>query len=130
MPCGKNIVENARCHVKLLLYVASCLCVFCAHPQKQNAAMEGAVDSAMNNKSSSSRMSQKEAREARRRKILERGSDRLAFITGEIKPIPPTSPSSQSRDFLAPVRTGDSGLKSLSSAEPRSAGQWLLFFFS
>ncbi|CAK9189585.1 unnamed protein product, partial [Sphagnum troendelagicum] len=67
-------------------------------------------------------MSQKEAREARRRKILERGSDRLAFITGEIKSIPPTSPSSQSRDFPAPVRTGDTGLKSLSSAEPRSAG--------
>ncbi|CAM6021277.1 unnamed protein product, partial [Sphagnum balticum] len=67
-------------------------------------------------------MSQKEAREARRRKILERGSDRLAFITGEIKSIPPTSPSSQSRDFPAPVRTGDTGLKSLSSAEPRFAG--------
>jgi hypothetical protein len=83
--------------------------------------MEGAVDSAMNNKSSSGSMSQKEAREARRRKILERGSDRLAFITGEIKSIPPTSPSSQSRDFPAPVRTGDTGLKSLSSAEPRSA---------
>ncbi len=116
--------------LKLLLYVLSCLCVFCAHPQQQNAAMEGAVDSAMNNKSSSSRMSQKEAREARRRKILERGSDRLAFITGEIKSVPPTSPSSQSRDFPAPVRTGDTGLKSLSSAEPRSAGQWLhLFFF-
>jgi hypothetical protein len=87
--------------------------------------MEGAVDSAMNNKSSSGSMSQKEAREARRRKILERGSDRLAFITGEIKSIPPTSPSSQSRDFPAPVRTGDTGLKSLSSAEPRSAGLWL-----
>ncbi|KAH9573889.1 hypothetical protein CY35_01G024900 [Sphagnum magellanicum] len=83
--------------------------------------MEGAVDSAMNNKSSSGSMSQKEAREARRRKILERGSDRLAFITGEIKSVPPTSPSSQSRDFPAPVRTGDTGLKSLSSAEPRSA---------
>jgi hypothetical protein len=93
--------------------------------------MEGAVDSAVNNKSSSGSMSQKEAREARRRKILERGSDRLAFITGEIKSIPPTSPSSQSRDFPAPVRTGDTGLKSLSSAEPRSAGQWLhLFFFA
>jgi hypothetical protein len=116
--------------LKLLLYVLSCLCVFCAHPQQQNAAMEGAVDSAMNNKSSSGSMSQKEAREARRRKILERGSDRLAFITGEIKSVPPTPPSSQSRDCPAPVRTGDTGLNSLSSAEPRSAGQWLhLFFF-
>ncbi|XP_010437871.1 PREDICTED: uncharacterized protein LOC104721560 [Camelina sativa] len=33
-------------------------------------------------------------REARRRKILERGSDRLAFITGQINGVPPpTSPS-------------------------------------
>lgn len=79
------------------------------------------MDSAMNNKSSSGSMSQKEAREARRRKILERGSDRLAFITGEIKSVPPTPPSSQSRDCPAPVRTGDTGLNSLSSAEPRSA---------
>lgn len=34
------------------------------------------------------------SREARRRKILERGSDRLAFITGQINNVPPPSPSS------------------------------------
>eukprot|EP00252_Welwitschia_mirabilis_P010128 TRINITY_DN23265_c0_g1_i3.p1 TRINITY_DN23265_c0_g1~~TRINITY_DN23265_c0_g1_i3.p1 ORF type:complete len:115 (+),score=11.29 TRINITY_DN23265_c0_g1_i3:72-416(+) len=30
----------------------------------------------------------KETREARRRKLLERGSDRLAFIAGELKSLP------------------------------------------
>jgi hypothetical protein len=36
------------------------------------------------------------SREARRRKILERGSDRLAFITGQINGAPPPPPSSDS----------------------------------
>ncbi|EOA17187.1 hypothetical protein CARUB_v10005458mg [Capsella rubella] len=36
------------------------------------------------------------SREARRRKILERGSDRLAFITGQINGVPPPSDSSSS----------------------------------
>lgn len=33
------------------------------------------------------------SREARRRKILERGSDRLAFITGQINGVSPPPPS-------------------------------------
>ncbi|CAN7032553.1 hypothetical protein IGI04_031359 [Brassica rapa subsp. trilocularis] len=47
------------------------------------------------------------SREARRRKILERGSDRLAFITGHINGVPPPSsdPSSLSQ---SPLRTSDS----------------------
>ncbi|XP_010432678.1 PREDICTED: uncharacterized protein LOC104716906 [Camelina sativa] len=36
------------------------------------------------------------SREARRRKILERGSDRLAFITGQINGVPPPSDSTSS----------------------------------
>lgn len=43
--------------------------------------------------------SAKDAREARRRKILERGTDRLAFITGERKFVPtPAEPPADSLD--------------------------------
>ncbi|XP_024401908.1 uncharacterized protein [Physcomitrium patens] len=52
----------------------------------------------------------KDLREARRRKILERGNDRLAFITGQVKALSPAEPSS-----VVGVR-GESGLKSLSIA--------------
>lgn len=47
------------------------------------------------------------SREARRRKILERGSDRLAFITGQINGVPPPSsyPTSLTQSHL---RTSDS----------------------
>lgn len=43
------------------------------------------------------------SREARRRKILERGSDRLAFITGQINNVPPppsSDPTSLSQSHL------------------------------
>ncbi|CAH2077170.1 unnamed protein product [Thlaspi arvense] len=43
------------------------------------------------------------SREARRRKILERGSDRLAFITGQINGVPPppsSDPTSLSQSLL------------------------------
>ena len=36
-------------------------------------------------------MNSESAREARRRKILERGSARLAFITGEARSLPPSA---------------------------------------
>ncbi|CAL9227747.1 unnamed protein product [Arabidopsis halleri] len=42
------------------------------------------------------------SREARRRKILERGSDRLAFITGQINGVPPPPPPSDSPSSLSP----------------------------
>ncbi|CAE6163576.1 unnamed protein product [Arabidopsis arenosa] len=41
------------------------------------------------------------SREARRRKILERGSDRLAFITGQINGAPPPPPPSDSTSSLS-----------------------------
>ena len=55
--------------------------------------------------------SAKELREARRRKILERGGDRLAYITGQVKTLPPVEPPSA---VASPP--GESGLKSLSIA--------------
>lgn len=55
--------------------------------------------------------SAKELREARRRKILERGGDRLAYITGQVKVLPPVEPSAA---VVSPP--GESGLKSLSIA--------------
>ncbi|CAH8326498.1 unnamed protein product [Eruca vesicaria subsp. sativa] len=52
------------------------------------------------------------SREARRRKILERGSDRLAFITGQINDVPPPpspSPSSDPTSLTqSHLRTSDS----------------------
>uniref|UniRef100_M4FG63 Uncharacterized protein n=1 Tax=Brassica campestris TaxID=3711 RepID=M4FG63_BRACM len=51
------------------------------------------------------------SREARRRKILERGSDRLAFITGHINGVPPPPPppsSDPSSLSQSPLRTSDS----------------------
>lgn len=40
-------------------------------------------------------MAEVSAREARRRKIMDRGADRLAFITGQIRSVPSSeSPSS------------------------------------
>ncbi|CAG7898350.1 hypothetical protein BRARA_H01298 [Brassica rapa] len=50
------------------------------------------------------------SREARRRKILERGSDRLAFITGQINGVPPPPPPSSDPTSLSqsPLRTSDS----------------------
>lgn len=56
--------------------------------------------------------SAKELREARRRKILERGGDRLAYITGQVKTLPPAEPSPSA--VVSPP--GESGLKSLSIA--------------
>lgn len=53
----------------------------------------------------------KELREARRRKILERGGDRLAYITGQVKVLPPVELPSA---VASPP--GESGLKSLSIA--------------
>jgi hypothetical protein len=62
--------------------------------------------------------SAQEAREARRRKILARGSDRLAFITGELPSIPspnlasdvvPTS-SGNISSFSSNARLGDDAL--------------------
>lgn len=53
--------------------------------------------------------SAKELREARRRKILERGGDRLAYITGQVKTLPSVEP-------VASPPPGESGLKSLSIA--------------
>jgi len=53
--------------------------------------------------------SAKELREARRRKILERGGDRLAYITGQVKTLPAVEP-------VASPPLGESGLKSLSIA--------------
>lgn len=55
--------------------------------------------------------SAKELREARRRKILERGGDRLAYITGQVKTLPPVEPPS-----AVSSPPGESGLKSLSIA--------------
>lgn len=61
--------------------------------------------------------SAKELREARRRKILERGGDRLAYITGQVKTLPPAEPQ-----VVSPP--GESGLKSLSIAgELRSSSE-------
>lgn len=54
--------------------------------------------------SGSNGMSQKELRELRRKKIMERGRDRLAFITGEVKTLPPTAAGSN---------PGETGLKTL-----------------
>lgn len=63
--------------------------------------------------------SAQEAREARRRKILARGSDRLAFITGELPAVPsPALPSS-----VAPTLSG-SGVSS--TAIPRSGDAALI----
>ncbi|KAG0562824.1 hypothetical protein KC19_9G174100 [Ceratodon purpureus] len=64
--------------------------------------------------------SAKELREARRRKILERGGDRLAYITGQVKTLPPAEPQ-----VVSPP--GESGLKSLSIAgELRSSSEGVL----
>lgn len=51
-------------------------------------------------------MSQKELRELRRKKIMERGRDRLAYITGEVKTLPPTAAGSN---------PGETGLKTLAN---------------
>ncbi|KAJ0247366.1 Transmembrane protein [Hirschfeldia incana] len=50
------------------------------------------------------------SREARRRKILERGSDRLAFITGQINGVPPPPPPSSDPTSLTQshLRSSDS----------------------
>ncbi|CAH8378112.1 unnamed protein product [Eruca vesicaria subsp. sativa] len=50
------------------------------------------------------------SREARRKKILERGSDRLAFITGQINNVPPSPPSSSGPTSLSQshLRTDES----------------------
>ncbi|PON76475.1 Transmembrane protein [Parasponia andersonii] len=53
------------------------------------------------------------SREARRRKILERGSDRLALITGQIKNLPDPSPSLSASTDLHPLNHD-----SLPSSEP------------
>ncbi|KAK6927425.1 hypothetical protein RJ641_006016 [Dillenia turbinata] len=50
-------------------------------------------------------------REARRRRILERGSDRLALITGQIKNLPPSSPSDDTINDT--ISSSDSQSKSL-----------------
>lgn len=68
--------------------------------------------------------SAKELREARRRKILERGGDRLAYITGQVKTLPPVEPSAVGSP------PGESGLKSLSIAgelPSSSEGEFALF---
>ncbi|KAF8080569.1 hypothetical protein N665_0934s0010 [Sinapis alba] len=58
------------------------------------------------------------SREARRRKILERGSDRLAFITGQINGVPPPSsdPTSLTQSHL---RTDDSSPETIPSRDQR-----------
>lgn len=56
--------------------------------------------------SGSSSMSQKELRELRRKRIMERGRDRLAYITGEVKTLPPTAAGSN---------PGEMGLKTLAN---------------
>ncbi|KAL0698100.1 hypothetical protein Bca4012_054222 [Brassica carinata] len=48
------------------------------------------------------------SREARRRKILERGSDRLAFITGQINGVPPPPSSDPTSLTQSHLRTSDS----------------------
>lgn len=81
-------------------------------------------------------MSQKEIREARRRKVLERGSDRLAYITGEIKSISSSQSSSlnSALEPAGPVNPGETGLKSLSNAggpaEPQQDSSGMNLFLS
>ncbi|XAR69319.1 hypothetical protein NMG60_11000859 [Bertholletia excelsa] len=54
------------------------------------------------------------SREARRRRILERGSDRLAFITGRIQTMPSSSSSAESHDSALSLIADDHQL----SAQP------------
>ncbi|KAF3529747.1 hypothetical protein DY000_02036767 [Brassica cretica] len=56
------------------------------------------------------------SREARRRKILERGSDRLAFITGQINDVPPPPPPPPSSD---PTSLSQSHLPTDDTVPPR-----------
>ncbi|CAM6130050.1 unnamed protein product [Calypogeia fissa] len=75
--------------------------------------------------------SAQETREARRRKILARGSDRLAFITGELPSIPaPSSAASSSiaqtssgNDITPIPRSGDAALIRLTDANADSSGK-------
>ncbi|KAK6912691.1 hypothetical protein RJ641_022292 [Dillenia turbinata] len=52
-------------------------------------------------------------REARRRRILERGSNRLALITGQIKHLPPSSPSDDAAATTTTISSPDSQSQSL-----------------